>query len=69
MSTMKSKINRYGQITIPWLLRVAVDAQPGDEFNVELAGPGRIELRHIQTRWPWAGTKFDKSQPASHIGG
>ena len=61
---MKVKINKLGQITIPWLLRASIYAQPGDEFEIEIVGPGRLEMRHLQRHWPWekpfVSTQADK---------
>lgn len=50
---MKIKIRRNGQITIPAILRLCLTALPGDDFEIELKGPGRLELRQLTKRYPW----------------
>jgi len=51
-ASLKMKINKRGQITIPWLLRIAANYQPGDECEVRHIGPGRLEIQRLTAHWP-----------------
>lgn len=53
---MKVKINKQGQVTIPWLLRQALWAKPGDELEIEMLKPGRLEIRHTVRHDPFTET-------------
>lgn len=52
-STMKVKINRNGQITIPWILRAWMRTQPGDTFEIVQVGLQAWQIRPLVLRYPW----------------
>jgi bifunctional DNA-binding transcriptional regulator/antitoxin component of YhaV-PrlF toxin-antitoxin module len=52
---MQTKINSKGQLTIPWVIRWCLGSQPGDEYEIELKGPGRCELRKLTQHYPNIG--------------
>jgi len=53
---MKVKLSKTGQITVPFVIRLCLDARPGDEFDVQLKGLGRFQVTKLTRRLPIIGS-------------